>query len=366
MAEALQNLPVARAVIDLSANENPLGPSPKVAAAIQAEITGLHRYPSREGTRLRALLSQQLDLESNQLLLGNGASELLDIAARVLLQPSDEAIIPVPSFMPYQKVVVRAGANAVTVSNAPGPIDLDAIEAAITPRTRLILLGNPNNPTGSYIDAPALDAFLARVPDGVLVVIDEAYVEYVTATDYPDALQRIRCGAPLLVLRSLSKAWGLAGLRIGYGVGQPELIARLNACCQFYNTNALAQAAACAALQDQDHLRRTRDLNQRSITYLTSALEALGLRVWPSQANFLLVDLSPHAIDSEQLVDQLARRGLLLKPMGRFGLPHCLRVSTGLMHDNRAFIEALSNLLRRLPCDDGTENNNDKQEQRPW
>jgi len=352
MAEAAHQNCAPHAVIDLSANENPLGPSPKVAAAISAEMSGLHRYPSRDGTRLRNLLANQLLVDSACLLLGNGASELLDVAARTLLQPGDEALIPVPSFMPYQKVVERAGARAVTVASASGVIDLPQLAAAVTERTRLILLGNPNNPTGAVIHDGPLRAFLAELPERITVVIDEAYVEYVNDPAYPDCIRLVQQGAPLLVLRSLSKAYGLAGLRIGYGIGAAALIARLNACCQFYNTNALAQAAASAALQDQAHLARTRQLNREGIDYLNVALSALGFKVWPSQANFVLAELGdPLITAADPLIAQLAQQGLLVKSMSRFGLPRCLRISTGLMADNRAVVQALARVLKR-PCGD--------------
>ncbi|HEY5718131.1 MAG TPA: histidinol-phosphate transaminase [Motiliproteus sp.] len=340
--------PVAHAVIDLSANENPLGPSPKVAEAIRSELNGLHRYPSREGTRLCNLLANQLIVDSACLMLGNGASELLDVAARTLLQPGDQALIPVPSFMPYQKVVERAGAQAITVAADSGGVDLQQLAAHVTEHTRLVILGNPNNPTGAVIHETELRAFMTQLPERVIVVIDEAYVEYVDDPHYPDCIRLVQQGAPLLVLRSLSKAYGLAGLRIGYAIGSPHLIARLNACCQFYNTNALAQAAACAALQDQAHLNRTRCLNREGIDYLTQALSILGFKLWPSQANFVLAEL-PVSVndDAEALLEYLAQQGVLLKSMRRFGLPRCVRISTGLMSDNHTLVQALTQWLQR-------------------
>ncbi|MEH6628017.1 MAG: histidinol-phosphate transaminase [Motiliproteus sp.] len=347
MGNLLQSTLTPRRVIDLSANENPLGPSPMAISALQQALVGLHRYPSRDGSRLRQLLASELKITTDYLLLGNGASELLDITARALLVPGEQALIPVPSFMPYRKVVIRSGAKAVTVPTNAGQLDLAAMLAAVCERTRLVLLGNPNNPTGSTITHAQLADFMAQLPPQVLVVVDEAYVEYVDHPDYPDSIQMLLEGAPLLILRSFSKAYGLAGLRMGYAIGAPALIEQLNSFCQFYNTNSLAQAAAEAALQDRHHLQQTLTLNRLGLAYLQDSLQQLGLRVTPSQANFLLVEFEFD--DADWVIQALAEQGILVKAMSRFGLPHCIRVSTGLDSDNRAFVEALTHIINSRP-----------------
>lgn len=333
---------IPQAVLDLSANENPLGPSPRVAEAIQREIHTLHRYPSRSGSRLRSLLAERLHLDSDQITLGNGACELMDLTARALLQPGDEAVVSVPSFLPYQKVVNRAHGTLVPVTMNEGEQDLAALIAAVTENTRLMLLGNPNNPTGTYINRHALDELLAALPGHVLLVIDEAYVEYVSADDYPDCPNLIRSGANLLVLRSLSKAYGLAGLRIGYALGPADTIARIGNERQYYNTSTLAQTAAIAALNDSQHLTRTCTVNQQGLKDLHAAMAELGLQTLPSQANFLLVRVGA----GEKIHAALADRGVLVKSMRQFGLDEYIRVSVGRPDDNERFVQTLRAVLQ--------------------
>ena len=332
-----------RPMIDLSANENPHGPSPLAIEAMRAELDSLHRYPSRDGDQLRDLLASQLELQRDHLLLGNGATELLEFAARASLSETTQAqaLIATPCFVPYPKVIRRAGGQLIELPCALGQSPLPQLLEAVGEQTRLIILGNPNNPTGSLIRHDELQAFLAELPASVLLVLDEAYIEYVDEPDVADSLALLDQYPNLLVLRSLSKAYGLAGLRIGYAIGHPHLIERLNQQRQHYNTNALAQAAAVAALQDYGHLLKTLNTNQIGLDYLYRSLEMLGLEYLPSHANFVLVRVG----NGQHFVESLQRHGILVKPMQRYALPDYIRVSVGLPQQNWALIQALHQLL---------------------
>ncbi|MEH6825971.1 MAG: histidinol-phosphate transaminase [Motiliproteus sp.] len=343
--------------IDLSANENPLGPSPKALRAIEQSLSGLHRYPEKDGDPLRDALAQQHGLNREQLLLGNGATELLEFAARACLshhadEPA-EALIATPCFIPYQKVIQRAGGTLVSIPCALGVDPLDALLAAVTGRTRLIILGTPNNPTGSMIKQTSLERFVAALPKQVLLVLDEAYIEYIDHPECADSLRLLAQGHNLLLLRSLSKAYGLAGLRIGYALGTTALIDQLNGQRQHYNTNTLAQAAALAAIADQDHLSATLANNRLGRDYLGRSFRALGLNFLPSQANFFLLEVG----DGDAWVQGLAQQGIRVKPMDRYRLPQHIRISIGLPHQNQALVAALQQLLhtraeaqRNQPC----------------
>ncbi len=333
-------------VIDLSANENPLGPSVAALQAISQSLPCLHRYPARDGDPLRDALAGKFDLSREQILLGNGATEILEFAARCSLKADTEqpfdALIATPCFVPYHKVIDRAGGNLIKVACDLGTDPLDALLAAVTERTRLIILGNPNNPTGTILGHRRLQQFLGKLPEQVLVVLDEAYFEYVDEIDFADSISLLRQRFNLLVLRSLSKAYGLAGLRIGYGVGAPELIQKLNLQRQHYNTNMLAQAAALAALDDDRHLQRTLATNRQGREYLGRMLTAMGINYLPSQANFLLLEVG----DGEGFVRGLESLGIKVKAMDRYDLPGHIRVSIGLPEQNQALVQALSQLLK--------------------
>ena len=349
-------------MIDLSANENPLGPSPLAIRAIEQALSGLHRYPEKDGDPLRDALAQQQGLDRSQLLLGNGATELLEFAARssLGLQAQAEALIATPCFIPYHKVIQRAGGTLVRVPCVLGADPLDALLAAVTENTRLIILGTPNNPTGSVLSQAALQRFIAALPKQLLLVLDEAYIEYVDHSDdsnnpgnpddpdhsnYSDSLKLLKKHDNLLILRSLSKAYGLAGLRLGYAIGNPALIERLNGQRQHYNTNSLAQAAALAALADKAHLAATLANNRQQRELLCRSFSAMGLNYLPSQANFILLEVG----DGDALVQGLAEQGIRVKPMARYQLPRHIRISVGLPAQNQALLSALQRLLNPTP-----------------
>lgn len=340
--------PAASALLDLSANENPHGPSPLAVAAIREAALRAHRYPDREGSALKLALARRHGLSVDHFALGNGSCEVLEAIARATLGPGDRALVVQPSFPAYRSAIARAGATVATVELGPDPEDLSAVAAQICGWTRLVVLANPNNPTGVAFGAASWRRFLASVPPGVLVAIDEAYGEYVLRPDYPQTLEAVAAGRPVAVVRSFSKAYGLAGLRLGYVAAAPPLARRTAAQLQQFNTNAIAQAAALAALADEDHLGRCVAQNAAGRAFLERSLRGLGLSALPSEANFLLVS----APGAPAICRGLRERGVLVKPLDTYGLPDAFRVSVGTTLDNERFVDALSAILAE-PAGDG-------------
>ncbi|QXX74311.1 histidinol-phosphate transaminase [Methylovirgula sp. HY1] len=328
-------------ISDLSANENPFSPSPNAIRALIDQAATANRYPDRDGVALKTTLSVKLGIARDHIILGNGSCEILDLVARACLKPGGEAVLGWPSFPTYRSVVTRAGASVVSVPLAEHAYDLDAMAARIGAQTTLAIVANPNNPTGLSIGQAALDRFLDRLPAQVVVVLDEAYREYVWRPDFPDSLAYVAAGRPVVVVRSLSKAYGLAGLRIGYAVAPPVLARRIDAERQHFNTNSMAQAAAVAALADADHLAQCVAANAAGLSWLKAQLSALGLFYLPSEANFLLVRVG----NGREVHARLKDRGVLVKELDAVGLPDCIRVSVGRPHENERFIRALSAVL---------------------
>ncbi len=325
--------------IKLASNENPVGPSPKALEAIRAALPDLHRYPDGEGFYLKRALAEHLDVSSAHLILGNGSNEILELLARCFLSPGDEVVLADPAFVVYGMVAQLAGSRQVRVPLTDYTHALDAMAAAITSRTKIVFIGNPNNPTGTAVVPQALASFVASVPEGVIIVCDEAYVEYMPSEMVPDTLRWIREGRVLVTLRTFSKIYGLAGIRLGYGVGPPDLIELLNRARQPFNTNLLAQKAACAALTDTEHLTRSRRVNEEGKKYLTEQLSVLGFPFVPTVANFLLVETRG---EGAALAQALLHRGVIVRPMGIYTLPWHIRVTIGTAEENRRFIAALS------------------------
>lgn len=330
-------------VIDLSANENPFGPSPSALAAIVHAAKQAHRYPDKNGTALKKELANRLGVAIEQIVLGNGSAELIDAIARATLGPGDEAIVGSPSFPAYRSSIARAGAAVTPVPLVNGAEDLAAIAKRISDRTRLVILANPNNPTGGTFGSASWEEFVAQMPGHVVVVVDEAYYEYVTLPDFPRALEQVAAGQGIVVLRSFSKAYGLAGLRLGYGIAPALLAQGIEKQVQNFNTNRVAQAAALAALCDEDYLAHSVGMNEEGRGYLHRGLTALGFKVLESQANFLLVQTS-NAVEVSRC---LRERGVLVKLLDGFGLPDAIRVSVGGPQDNERFLEALACVLMR-------------------
>ncbi len=328
--------------IKLASNENPLGPSPMAAAAIQREISGLHRYPDGSGYYLVEKLSRKLNIAPEKIILGNGSDEIIGMLARALLQPGDEAIMTDPSFLMYDIMVRSVGADSVRVPLKAMDIDLKAIQNRITPKTRMIFLTNPNNPTGRILARKAFESFLAEIPSDILVVLDEAYIEFVTAPDCVDSLSLIDARQPVAVLRTFSKAYGLAGLRIGYGVMPSEITSLLHRIRQPFNAGSLAQAGALAALDDDAFLKRTVELVHTELDYLYGELDRMGYPYFATQANFFLIDVARSA---DEVFESMLRQGVIIRSMTAYGYPQYIRVNVGLHSENVRFIEALSTVM---------------------
>jgi len=326
--------------IKLASNENPRGPSPKAIAALSDATKTLHRYPDGGGHYLRLALAERWKVSPDQIILGNGSDEVITFLTKAFLAPGDEAVMAEPSFIVYKIDVTAEHAKPVTVPLNEFRHDLPAMAKAVTARTRLVFVCNPNNPTGTYVTAAEVGAFLQAIPPDVIVVFDEAYYEYVTAADYPDTLAILKGGRNVVLLRTFSKIYGLAGLRIGYGLTTPEIVQHLNRIRPPFNTNSLAQKAALAALSDEEHVRESRRLNTEGMGFLTERLNALGLTVVPSQANFLYFDVKQ---DGKAVFEALLRRGVIVRHLGGA----FLRVTIGLSQENERFITALQAVLSK-------------------
>jgi histidinol-phosphate aminotransferase len=322
--------------IKLASNENPLGPSPKAVAAIQRAAAGVHRYPDGAAHRLRQALSERLGVQPEQLVFGCGCDELLELVAKAFLGPGDEAVFAWPSFALYPIVVQGMGASSLRVPLDGDLVhDLPALAKAVTPRTRVVIVCNPNNPTGTSVGAADFDAFAAELPPDVLLVVDEAYREYATRPDFPDALAWVARRPGTAVLRTFSKIYGLAGARIGYGVMDAELAGWLDRARHPFNVNLLAEEAALAALGDEDHVRRTLEVTHEGLRFLRRELAALGFETWPSDANFVLVRAGAG------IYDLLLREGVIVRPMGGFGLPEHVRITVGTREENERLVAVL-------------------------
>ncbi len=327
--------------IKLASNENPLGPSPKAVAAIAAVLADLHRYPDGSAFYLKRRLAERLGVSEAELIVGNGSNEIIELAVRTFLRPGDEAVMADQAFVVYRLVVQSAGGSSRMVPLRDFTHDLEAIAAAVTPRTRLVFLGNPNNPTGTIFRRAAWRAFLGRLPEHLLVVADEAYAEYVEDPEYPDTIRERGDRVPVLSLRTFSKLYGLAGLRIGYGVAAAPVIDALDRIRQPFNVNALALAGARAALDDEEHVRRTLAANRAGMAFLVEAFRALGLAHVPSAANFVLVRVG----DGARVYEALLRRGVIVRPMAVYGFPEHVRVTVGTEAENARFVAALRAVL---------------------
>jgi histidinol-phosphate aminotransferase len=298
----------------------------------------LHRYPDGGATRLRAALANRYKLSADQVILGNGSDEILGLLARTFLSPGDEAVMADLTFVIYKMEVTAAHGNPIIVPLKHWQHDLAAMADAVTDKTRLILICNPNNPTGTIVTADAVNAFMARIPDDVVVVFDEAYVEYVHDPQFPDSLDWIARHRNAVVLRTFSKIYGLAGLRIGYGLTTAEIGGLLNRIRPPFNANTMAQYAALAALEDDEHVARSRSLNRMEMAIVRDGLVALGFEPLPSDANFLLFDVKR---EGRQIFDALLRQGVIVRHIeGRL-----LRVTVGLPEENRYFLDALKKVL---------------------
>jgi histidinol-phosphate aminotransferase len=328
-------------IVKLASNENPLGMPQSARAAIEAALAELGRYPDSNGFELKAALSRRLGVPADWITLGNGSNDILEGAAAVTLAPGRSCVYAQHSFAVYPLATLARGARPIVVAARDFGHDLEAMLAAIDADTRLVFVANPNNPTGTFVGADEMAGFLDRVPRRVLVVLDEAYNEYLAPELRHPSIDWVRRLPNLLVSRSFSKAFGLAGLRIGYGVAQPELTDLLNRVRQPFNCNSLAQAAAVAALADEAFVARSVEVNRRGMAQLTAAFDSMRLRYLPSFGNFVLVQVG----DGAAVYQGLLRRGVIVRPVANYGLPQWLRVTVGLPEENDRFIAALREVL---------------------
>jgi histidinol-phosphate aminotransferase len=328
--------------IKLASNENPLGPSPKALAAIRQKLDQVHLYPDGDCFYLKRGLAQKLGVPPEQLIFGNGSNEIIELAARTFMRPGDEAVMAEQAFVVYQLIVQAVGGKGKAVPLRNFTHDLTAIADAVTPHTRVVFLANPNNPTGTIYRREEWEAFLNRISTDVLLIVDEAYFEYVEDHGYPDSLKYHRDGRAILTLRTFSKLYGLAGLRIGYGIAAKEIIAMMQRVRQPFNVNAPAQWGALAALSDTDHVRRSVEVNRRGLDYLAGEFTRLGLEFIPSYANFVLLRVGR----GQEVFKQLLGQGVIVRPMAGYQFPEHIRVTVGTADENRKFIEALQKVIQ--------------------
>jgi histidinol-phosphate aminotransferase len=328
--------------IKLASNENPLSPSDRVQKAVLTALAALNRYPDGSGYYLRQALAAKHGVPADQVILGNGSNELIELLVRTFLKPGDEAVVPHPSFVVYPMIVQAAGGIRVMVMLKDYRLDLEAMARAITPLTKLVFIANPNNPTATIVTADEVEHFMARLPERAIVVFDEAYFEFAQGPDFPDALGHMRDGHKVIVLRTFSKANSLAGLRVGYAMADADAVALMNRIRQPFNVNALGQVAALAALEDEAHVLECVRMIEAGRHYLYDEFKALRLKYVPSRANFILVDVGRSASDIYQ---QLLKHGVIVRPMTAFGMESTLRITVGTPEENRRLVKALRAVL---------------------
>ena len=329
--------------VKLASNENCLGASPKAVEAIRQSLEKIHRYPDGSGFYLKEKLAQKLRVKKENIILGNGSNEIIEAITRTFLRPKEETIIPDPTFLLYRMMIQRAYGNCVRIPLNNFAYNLSEMAGRISPSTKLIFINTPNNPTGSIISEKDFEDFLNRIPEKVILVIDEAYGEYATDKDYPNFLNDINEEKKIIILRTFSKIYGLAGLRIGYGIGDERLIAYLNRLIPPFSVNYLAQIGALAALDDKEHLKKSRDNNQKGLAYLYREIADMGLDYVPTQANFFLIHTGG---DGDQIYRALLEEGVIVRSMSAFGIQQYIRITVGQPWENRRFIEALKKILK--------------------
>ncbi|HVN66837.1 MAG TPA: histidinol-phosphate transaminase, partial [Candidatus Sulfotelmatobacter sp.] len=329
-------------VVKLASNENPFGPSPKALAAIAKEAKNLQIYPDQKSTLLREALAKKLDVGADCVICGNGSDDIMQILVSTYLNPGDEVVVPKNTFSLYELVARLFGGQLVQTELKNDEPDLVTVAGAITPKTKIVFLTNPTNPTGTIFTAAQLDTFLKQVPDNALVVVDEAYAEFAESKEFPDALKYVKAGRNVIVLRTFSKFFGLAGLRVGYGLARKELIAPMFRTKMPFNVNRLAQAGAAAALDDDEFMAKTLQNNGEGKLFLYEELDKLGLKYKKTESNFIFIYVDKPA---DELFLELMKKGVIIRPLTSFGFPQAVRVSIGTREQNEKFIRALFSLL---------------------
>ena len=328
--------------IKLASNENPIGPSPLAVQAILDRVGSLNRYPDGSCYYLKKKLSGILGLPQSRIIVGNGSNELIELTIRTFLEPEHEVIQAFPTFLVYQKIVSGAGGRMISIPLSEFRIDLDAVIAAVTPQTKMIMINNPNNPTGTALGLDEMGDFLADVPQDVVVVLDEAYIEFASDESIANGLLLSDTHPLLITMRTFSKLYGLAGLRIGYGFASEEVVDYMNRVRQPFNANTLAQAAATAALDDREFVSRTLDVVRDGLSYLYGQLDDMGLPYVPSQTNFFLIKVP---MGADRLFKRMLREGVIIRSMASFGLPDYIRINVGLPEENERFLLTLKDAL---------------------
>jgi len=336
-------------IVKLASNENPLGMSPRARAALDGFGDDLARYPDPECIELRTALAAKHDVPMDWIIVGNGSAEILQTAARAFLSHGRAGLASQYSFTSYQRETEAAGARAIMVPARDYGVDLDAMADAITDDVRLIFVGNPNNPTGTWARPEEMARFLARVPADVAVIVDEAYFEFLEPDEQHDSVRWVRDYPNLIVTRTFSKIFGMAAMRIGYGIAQPEMIEVLNRLRLVFNVGAESQAAALAALADKDFEEKSRRLNNEGMKQLTEGFEKLGLGYVPSKGNFIMVKVG----DAAGVNRELLKRGVIVRPIANYGLPEWLRVTVGLKEENARFLDQLAEVMSGVPAAGG-------------
>lgn len=327
--------PTEPGVIKLASNENPFGPSPKALEAIAAEARKLQTYPDQKSTLLREAIAKKFELSDRSVICGNGSDDIMQILASTYLNPGDEVIISKNTFSLYELVTRIFGGKLVLVNLKGHEISLDNIASAITKKTKIIFLTNPNNPTGTIFKGPEFSFFMKNISDRILVVVDEAYAEFAEDPEFPQTIKQINDGKSLIVLRTFSKYYGLAGLRVGYGIAKEELISPMLKTKLPFNVNRLAQVAAVAALDDKEFLDKTYRNNIEGKKYLYAALDNLGLTYKKTEANFIFVEVKQPA---DEVFLELMKKGVIVRPLTSFGFPQAIRVSIGTREQNKKFV----------------------------
>jgi len=323
--------------IKLASNENPIGPSPEALRAIEKILPNIHRYPDGSGFYLKKTIAEYFNLRPQNIILGNGSNEIIELSVRTFLNPGDEIVMADQSFIVYQIVTQSANCKGIIVPLRDFTHNLDRMADAVTEKTRMVFISNPNNPTGTAVGTKDVERFMGRLRDDIVVIFDEAYYEYVERKDFPDTLKYVREGKNVIVLRTFSKIYGMAGLRIGYGFARDKLVGYMNRVRQPFNVNSLAQIGAVAALKDKSHLERSREVNRKGKEYLYGEFKKLGLNYVSTEANFILVK----AGNGRKIYNRLLKKGVIIRSLDGYKFPDYIRVTIGLPDENKRFIEAL-------------------------
>jgi len=340
--EVRRELGLKGAILKLASNENPLGPSKSAIRAMRQYLKEVHLYPDDGCYLLGKRLSQHLGVKEDQLIFGNGSVEIIDFIIKSFVSPGDQVVMADQAFIMYKIAAKVADARIISVPMKNYTHDLEAMAQAVTPETKVVFVANPNNPTGTMVNQEQAREFLKKVPETCLVVFDEAYYEYITRQDFPDSIRLLADHPHLIILRTFSKIYGLAGLRVGYGIGHPELVAAIRKVRLPFNVGLLAQIACQAALDDVKHVEASRQMNDQGREYLYCQFEQMGLFYLPSEGNFIFID---PGLDSDRMFLEMQRMGVIVRPIKNYGFPTALRVTVGTPRQNRKLIRSLKKAI---------------------